>query len=154
MAKDIIDSHSSQINNKRLQMLFFNIDQSAPLANNTLHFSMINSYFNNVKQLYMNVKSILSKEEYEKCDEKMDEYYALVNLIETQPVKRTKSNLRKLIRITEEFNFNIMNNLHQFDYFFRMGNRQPKGLTKMEFNTENVFSGSKGGLEDGEEEEF
>jgi len=148
MVRDTIDSHSSQINNKRLQMLFFNIDQLAPLANNSLHFNLIHAYFNSVKQLYMNVKSILGESERKNADKQVTEYYDLITEIEENPKLRTKSSLRKLITITEEFNFIIMNSLHAFDYFFRVGSRQQKGLTNINFHSENVFSASKGGSED------
>ena len=124
-------------------MLLFNIDQLAPIASNTLHFNNINAYFNAVKQLYMNVKSILDKNDVEYADQAVKGYFDLVEEIDEKPKKRTKKSLRKLLRFTEEFNFTIMNGLHRFDYFFRVGSRQNKGLTNVNFHTDSIFNSKK-----------
>lgn len=142
--KQTMDSHSSYINNRRLQILFMQADSLGQIASNGLKFQDIQSYWYIVERIYaMNFRSIMEDKKKE-CDDVVNKYYMLVNRIEDDPNIRTKKTLRNLLLIVKKLDMLVMDFIQtRFQYFFRFSTRQVKGLENTDLFNENIFSTKK-----------
>ena len=144
-----MDSHSSFVNNKRLQMLFMQADSLGQAASNSLHYSAIQAYWNIIERIYtMNFRSILITEDDQAKhtgDKLVNEYYKKIEEIEEDPTKRTIKTLREILFVVKKLEMLVMMQIQlRFQYFFRFSSRQMKGLENVEMYDENIFSTKKG----------
>jgi len=151
--RSTIESHGSYLTNQRMTLLFAEIDRLALQSANSLSFPTINAYYNAVEQVYLNVTTILGNtDEIEKTREK---YNRVMNLINSHPKAQTRNAVDLMLKITKQFNHQVVKGLQALDYFFRVGSRQQKGLKNIKFFDESIFGGKSdngNGNEDGEEE--
>lgn len=144
-----IESHSSYLNNKRITVLLFGIDQLALQASSSMHIKSIQAYYNAVEQLYLNVASILS--DVEDIEDTRNKYRLLLQAVESDERFRTAKVLRLMLQLTRQFNFKMTTGLQDREFFFRMGSRQAKGLKNIKFFDQSIF-GSRGKKDEEEKE--
>lgn len=130
----VIDSHSSGLNNKRVQMLLIETDQRALAAANTLHYESLKAYSTVLEQLYVNVKDVIIQEGLEAdIDATRRKIYKATEMLTLDPRARNSRMLLHLSRILRKFNSQIITALQSFQYFFRLAERDTKGLMNIKF---------------------
>ena len=134
------DSHSSGVNNKRLQYLLFDIDNKSKVAHESLNFYAIQSYLHSIEQFYINVREIYTPKEVEESDYLWNRCNKIIEIIEYNPKCRTKKALKDLLNTTKLFNLSVINSLHTKNYFIRMGKKQIKGLNNIMKSKESIFT--------------
>lgn len=139
-----MDSHSSFINNKRIQMLFMQADSLGQIASNTLKFQDIQAYWYIVERIYLfNFRSIF-EDNAEKGDTLIKQFYDLLEKICTDQKYRTKPVLTQLLFIVKKLELLVMSEIQiRFQYFFRFSSKQIKGLENTDLFNENIFSTKK-----------
>lgn len=139
-----IESHSSMITNKGVMTEKFYIDQLAMNASNNLHFKTITTFFNAVEVWYIGIKDILPYDQLENIKKLHKEYYALLDLIHLQPkIYRNKKVLLTMLKITKQIYSDMITGLQSYDYFFRIGSRDVKGLKTVKFFENSIFATKK-----------
>ena len=138
-----IDSHSSFLNNKRVQMLLMEIDRLALVSGRTMLVGDINAYWDSVEQLYLNVSDPLSNKA--DIEEVRQSFSSLITLINNDKQYRTRKAIRLMRELAKKFNYLVITGLQQNQYFFRMGIRETKGLKNIKFFGDGIFG--KGGKE-------
>lgn len=134
MTEKKIDSHSSQLNNKRLQFLLIDIDTKANTASTTLRFQEIVKYFNSIEQFYINIKDVIQENANNKIQEIRKHYYRLHDLIITSRNYQTVTSLNMLLRACRRYNSAVITALQSdLEYFLRTGRRDTKGLLNIPF---------------------
>lgn len=135
MASKKIESHSSGLNNKRIQILLTEIDALALNASNGLHISSIHQYYNAVEQLYLNVKDVfVNKKHVQQIDGVRERYHFVYDLVLNNPSTQHSKSLRYLSRLVRKYNSNIITAMQSdLEYFFRMGIRESKGLMNIKY---------------------
>lgn len=134
-----IESHSSYLNNKRLQIILAKIDDTGSLAKRTKHLHHIEQYYNEVEQLYINIASVLVESILKDINKIRAGYEKVKHLIETDEQYRTIRSLEFLLRCAREFNIKVVGGLQNMEYFFRVGSRQKKGLKNITFFDNSIF---------------
>lgn len=131
-----IESHSAALNNQRIQFLLIQIDQLALSASNSLGFKTINSYYNSVEQLYINIKDVFQDNSQVKkhIEDVRKQYHESYDLIVSNPSAQTMKGLNHLMRLTRKYNSNLITALQsELEYFYRTGIRETKGLLNIPF---------------------
>lgn len=134
-----IDSHSSYLNNKRLIIIFAKIDDCGSLAARTKHFQHIEQYYNEIEQIYINVAKVLNPATTERIGAVRKGYAKVKFLVENDARYQTKRSLEFLLKCAKEFNLQVVSGLQEFEYFFRTGQRQTKGLKNITFFENSIF---------------
>lgn len=134
-----IESHSSYKNNERIQAILLAIDQAGVAASNSMQFSDMRAYYNVVEQFYFNVRGVLGDDELTNGDLLVKRYYQIIDILDNDQNARTKKALRDILRTIKQLNLLIIDGLHKLDYFFRMGNRQLKGLRNFDQISRSIF---------------
>jgi hypothetical protein len=145
-----IESHSSLVTNKRVGMIFIEIDRLGLIASNTLHISNINAYYNVVEQLYINIKDVLGDDLIKKCEDERQKYSKVMELVEDDASCRTKKASRLMVNIVKQFNSYIVSGLQKYQYLFRLGIRETKGLKNINFFEKSIFK-NRGEKDEGKE---
>lgn len=142
-ARKIVESHSSMRNNDRLQALLFGIDKASIEACRKMEYPSISEYWIILQQFYINVKDVLHDEVREACKGLIWNYHRLNAKIIGGD--RTMTNLNRLLLITQELNAKVITGLQAYQFFFRIGNRSPKGFKHSTFfsQDDNVFRAGK-----------
>lgn len=126
-----IDSHSSFINNKRIIEWFAIVDTLGLKASNSLHLSEITAYYNSIEEIYFNVESIVMAEDRKKFNDLMANWRRTMALIDNYPHYRTKKALYYLLNIAKDFKRHVIAELQHGQFFFRVSDRPPKGLSNV-----------------------
>jgi len=138
------ESHASWKTNERIGILFAQADVLAPKAWSTRRISDIQYYFHTVNQIFKNVKDVLSNaEEVNKCKNK---YEYLIGLVNSDERFRSLPAIEYLLKLTDEMYSQIVSGMQAWEYFFRVGSYQKKGLKNIRFCDDSIFSG---GIENG-----
>lgn len=126
-----IESHSSYLNNQRLQILFLEADKLALNASRTMHFNDIAAYYETVEHIYLCIEMLV----VDKADvEKIRENYAKVtHWIDTDPNCRTRKSLLLMLQYTKLFFNKLHAELQRYEFWFRINISQPKGLKNIRF---------------------
>lgn len=134
-----IESHSSYLNNKRLQIILAKIDDCGSSATRSKHYHDIEQYFNEVTQLYINIAPILLPEGADKILKIRNAYAKVKALVENDPRYQTKQSLDFLLKCARELNLLLIEGLQNMEYFFRIGQRTKKGLKNISFFETSIF---------------
>lgn len=126
-------------------MLFGRIDSLALAASSSLSFSTVNAYYNTIEQVYINVASVLKNATIDKIEGLRRKYRKISEIIMDTPKARTIRSLDLLFKIARNYNSEICYGLQEFDYFFRVSSRQPKGLGQIEFFDQSIFGAQSEG---------
>lgn len=148
--RQTIESHSSYLTNKRLQMLMYMIDTLGPAASNSLLPHDIMAYYNAIEQVYINTTELLEEDDFNKCEGLRTRYNKILAIMDEYPQTQNTRTSRLLLSTTKEFNHTLISGLQRREYFFRMATKQPKGLKNMNFFSQSIFGGGK--IEDTESE--
>lgn len=149
--KEKIESHSSLLTNRGIMEEKFSIDQIAIAASNSLHFNHIQAFYNAVEIWYIGIKDILA--EREQLENYRREYSGLMHLLELYPKQfRNKKVLMRMLQVTKQFYSDTISGLQQYEYFFRIGQRNIKGLGNIQFFKDSIFS-TRGKKENGQGED-
>lgn len=132
------ESHASWIVNNRLNVMFALVDTLGPRAWMTMKVSDIQTYFFNVKQIFVNVKDVLDTAE--DADKHRLKFEQLLGLINKGPEYRSMATLQEMLRQTDEMYSQIVTGLQSWGYFFRVGSYQKKGLKHINF-AQTIFGG-------------
>lgn len=139
------ESHASWMTNNRIGLLFAQVDLLGPRAWSSMRLADIQAYFHTVNQIFKNVKDVLQN-----SDEVMtfkNKYDYLVELVNTDERFRSMRSLQALLKLTDEMYSLIVTGMQSWEYFFRVGTYQKKGLKNIRFFEDSIFSG--GGLNNG-----
>ena len=138
-----IESHSSFLTNKSVNMFKMQIDILGLSASNSMRFQDINSFFNAVEQWYIGLKDILEEEYFKQIESKRVLYFRLRELVETDTRFQNKKTLYLMLATTKQFYSLIISGLQKSEFFFRIGSRNVKGLSRMEFFGDTIFGANK-----------
>lgn len=129
-----IESHSSLLTNRGVMGQKFYIDELAMHASNSMHYSKIREFYNAVEVWYMGIKDILDENVIERIKKSREEYETLARLVFKYPKQfQNYKVLQQMLNRTKEIYSEIISDLQRYEYFFRVGTRQQKGLGKIDF---------------------
>lgn len=122
----------------------FYIDELAMNASNSMHYKSVRSFYNAVEIWYIGVKDILKDEIIAKIKLLRKEYETLDTLIFKYPKQfQNHKVLSRMLKITKDIYSEIISDLQRYEYFFRVGTHQQKGLGKIDFG-DSIFSKKMG----------
>lgn len=133
------ESHASFQTNMRMTILFGTVDMLGPRAWQSMKLQDIQAYFQQVNQIFKNVKDVLDTAlQADSCRKK---YMQLFELANTDPRYRGHKSLRMLLELTDEMFSQIVTGMQRWSYFYRIGSHQKKGLKNIRFFDDTIFSG-------------
>ena len=135
-----IDSHSSFLNNQRIQKRLIDVDATAIAASTSLTLQSVNAYYSCIEQLYINLADVIPEDKRQKIEEARANYNYIMRLLDSEPLTRNRKTLQVCLQLCKSINYLIISGLQDFDYFFRIGNKQTKGLNNVQwFLGETIF---------------
>ena len=140
-----IESHGSFLTNRRINALFMEVDACALRANRHFHLNSVVAYFSALEQIYINVGDIILDEKvFEAIEEVRGRYYYAEELQNTNKRYHTAKLLLFQLRALRAYNRLLIHGMQKdMEYFFRTGQRQRKGLQKINFHQDSIFSTKK-----------
>lgn len=137
-----IESHGSFLTNRRINALFMEVDACALKANRHFHVSSIVAYFSALEQIYINVEDIILDEKvFKEIEEARKDYYFAETLQNTHTKYHTAKLLLFQLRTLRAYNRLLVHGMQKdMEYFFRTGQRQRKGLQRINFHRDSIFS--------------
>jgi hypothetical protein len=139
-----IESHSSYLNNQRLNILFLEADKLALECGKSMHITAVTAYYEAVEHIYLCIEKIV--QDKEAIDDIRKKYARILYFIESDPTCRTRKALVMLNQFTKQFFSQLHGELQRYEFFFRISISQPKGLNNIRFFDKSMFN--MGGKED------
>jgi len=152
----VIDSHSSMKNNQVINDLRVECIRRSLMASSSMHITDIGLYYQAVQEFFNNTADVLPDVNVKNVVECMKRYQTLSEKVETDKRYRNLKVTKELFSISQEFFRQIINGLQKYQFWFRVGKRQQKGLTSLSFFTKGIFgkeAEEEYESEDGDDEE-
>ena len=124
-----IISHSSMLTNKRLDILFFKLDEIRFEAWTNICVPTVKEYFSLLSGIYNNVFPIFSLEENTKVKEYFDKFHEKFSLVFIKDVEINRYQLLyACLMILDHIQRLLIGFLQARQFFFRFGRSQIKGI--------------------------
>lgn len=121
------------------------IDRLGLMASNTLHINNICIFFNATEQWYITIKDVIDNSHTEPFRKA---YTKLLEQIELDRSLQNRRALKVLLGLAKQFYSEIVTELQSYDFFFRMGTHNPKGLRNISLFNDSIFGKFKNKEED------
>ena len=143
-----IDSHSSMGNNYLILKIRAECIKRSLAAADSMHINDIVRYYNSVEELMNNVADILREEDIEEIKKYRSKFEELQRKISESAKYRTVRTAKTMYDLSKAYFRTLMSGLQRYQFWFRISQKAPKGLTKTLFLNESVFGGNKEGGSD------
>lgn len=144
--EQIIDSHFSLGQNVTLFMLNNEMVQLSRRAHDYPSIENIQVYYNSVYEIFLEFMSLLSDQVIENFNTQNTEYFALyVNIMEGKETPTMSKFLTLLLKVDYMRQILFVFLQKNYKYFYRLSERQVKGLKTLDnFMENNIFGGRNG----------